>query len=589
MPRPPQLPGSRAGVPAPPASGLAAADVSGAAAAGGASFIVRVLGRMSRRAAIATGLLIGGAAGIGVTAAVAIGGRSAAEPATAGADERPRPATAGESAAVPADAAADRASGVALGAADPGGPGGGGGAAEAAPVATDAEADAEEPAVAGVLAGTSGVASPPAGGNGSSPAAPGDTAGESGPTAEAAVIATSQCAELADLRKRALRLPLPRLARGLRAIGQDPVELAKIPVAAPADCELELVAEEVVFGSDAPVRFKEVPDVEGARRWDVEQVAANTFSGAPVFGTFRWANQSLTFQWASGVTASSPAECLRYCLLEVRAGGESELCWLSEPKRVPAAALDLTAAEDRLEIEVHVPSAALAERLRVDLAPEGFAAHELDGGGGLSAGEMVTASFVPAPGAGLSAGSEYVDLEMRLLSEKGRLLLATQPFLTRNEINERNYSVREQRRVFPLNDVLRASGEQETTRRALERRLKETQDNGAPIDAALAVVAQKQQLGVLKGDGPRIKLLKAQRDRLRSQESAIRSAIEAVKRNDEIIKAAKPLYQDLQANGRIGYTVFVEVEGRRVELLKASGTASAPASAGTPGGLPLAH
>ena len=581
MPAPPQLPPDRSGGHAPVAAGAPGSESVETATVARPGLVIRVFGRMTRAAAILTGVAIGASVALGVTAGVALsvddGGSVPVE-----SDSPPDAGDPGVSAPVAPPAGDD--------------------ATAAAEPVVDEPAIREEPRLASESVPT--VAGGP-------PAYPGSRAGArslgESDSAEAPsrivstleVVPTSESAALADLRQRNLHLPLPRMARGLGTVNRDPVELAKLPVDDPNSCELTLVGADVVFGRDQPVHLRPVALSDGTRQWNVEQVAANTVTGPVILGTFRVKDQALWFEWGRAAAPTNAADALPYCLLQVQAGGESELCLLTTPQTSMAAELNLATLNARTDVGLSVPDQALASQLRFEIIPQSFPSYsfvrssqlvEGDSGStsepagpsiGMGATDVAIIRFVPPADAGLDSGDNFVDLEIRFVEERGRVFLVTQPFVYRHEI-QRDYSTLEQRRPFAFGEVTGASRDHQASRVRLLKLLQQTASEtdrkvrdqeriqqviSSGSSSATAQLSLNQQLEIVASD-----VLS-----LQTRAQALEAAIDQTVRNDTILGEVKKLYTELEQNAAVGYRAYLLVHGRRVDMLDATARPGAPA------------
>ncbi|HUG94164.1 MAG TPA: hypothetical protein VML55_25270, partial [Planctomycetaceae bacterium] len=411
------------------------------------------------------------------------------------------------------------------------------------------------------------------------PGAP-DAGGGAAGDADAAAPA-SQSAALADIRRRNLRLPLPPLNRGLGAVNRQPVELAKLPVAAPADCRLALAGSEVVFGPDRPVRLQPADRNDGTRQWNVEQVTANSLTRAPVFGAFRLKDQALVFEWASGAAPALSADALRYCLLEVQADGERELCSLNEPAAAAAAAVDLKKSNSRTDLDLPLADSLLPQ-LRFDLVPQGFPQHTLDQSAGLGLGESVLVRFTPSPESGLAADEDYVELEVQFQADKGRLALAVQPFVHRKEIDPVSGAILPARRPFTTGEVARSFAEHKQSRTALQNKLNQVRQQKSQAEADL----RRHESAASSRTVPTSATAAAQAELLQqilqkrvldaeTAAEALQAGVAQTVANDVLMTEARKLYQQLEQSSSIGYRVSIEVAGRRVDILDATTTREA--------------
>lgn len=115
---------------------------------------------------------------------------------------------------------------------------------------------------------------------------------------------------------------------------------AKVYVDNVADCRLELVGAEQVFGNQMRVALTpRLTDDPAKRTWAIE-MAISTFGrfgdAQPVAVVSLDArNAELLWKWAIPQPTGFHAEALAFCLLKVTVGNRSEICALAKPRRVP--------------------------------------------------------------------------------------------------------------------------------------------------------------------------------------------------------------------------------------------------------------
>ena len=180
-------------------------------------------------------------------------------------------------------------------------------------------------------------------------------------------------------RDRRLVLPEPGAA--------DPVELAKVRVDSPTECELSLHGMEIVFESGRTLTVEQA-DADNARTWTI-QVKAVVSRGQPI-ALFSLTGQSLTFQWMTARGASRNAEQLRYCLLKLKAKGESVSCFLNKPREVDPLQLGFRSHEQSIDIPLDSHWLSRAEHLHIDLKFVNFPPHEVNQSEDLGPKEIAT-------------------------------------------------------------------------------------------------------------------------------------------------------------------------------------------------------
>ena len=195
-----------------------------------------------------------------------------------------------------------------------------------------------------------------------------------------------------------------------------PVMLARIHAASPQECELTLAGSEVALGAGRQFRLKRRDEGE-SRLWDVETFTPNSLN-SPHVGTFRLSREGvdveLSFAWTSATENGADPQMLRYCLLNVHAQGEAAVCVLGRPERVAKIQLNLNHRSKREPVNLEIPRSA-DEHVRLDLWFEPGerlsawfpAGSERGNGPGIGAGPTLGHAGGPAAGdAGLAPPRE---------------------------------------------------------------------------------------------------------------------------------------------------------------------------------------
>jgi hypothetical protein len=151
---------------------------------------------------------------------------------------------------------------------------------------------------------------------------------------------------------------------------KEPTLLAKIYAASPQDCDLAIAGSEIALGSERQYRIERKDD-RGSRLWEVTTQTPNAIGRLPRAGTFLLKGKppelELLFQWAPPFEAEGgDPQMLRYCLLNVRAQGETAVCALAAPEAVAKIRLDLSNRMHHEPVKLEVPRMA-DEHVRLDL------------------------------------------------------------------------------------------------------------------------------------------------------------------------------------------------------------------------------
>ena len=184
-----------------------------------------------------------------------------------------------------------------------------------------------------------------------------------------------------DLKERKGRLRLPARTGGPNLSGTSGPSagplLAKVYAPMVSDCDLTLLGVEKAFGSALSGNIKlDRKDVSGVRSWAVIRMPIGALSGNPVtLGTFRLTGQDLSFHWNPTVPPSAKPDALRYCMLKVEVGGDSQVCRLSEPMEVPPIKFEKLATGSAFKVDLPRMDASMlpdVESLSLQIKPVDF-------------------------------------------------------------------------------------------------------------------------------------------------------------------------------------------------------------------------
>lgn len=202
---------------------------------------------------------------------------------------------------------------------------------------------------------------------------------------------------LDDVRQRGNFLPIPES----KTI--DAIELAKIEVAKPADCDLAVMGTEDLLPMGQGIKLDRV-DSPDKRTWTLSLKGNGALNKDRAIAEFTLAGKVLAFKWRPGA-ASSPLP-LHYCLLQITAGGEKEICRLAKP--IPLPPLKITQGETT-SIEMTLP-AGIGQKiqiLRLEITPIDFPSVDYEANKGLKAGEGMSLKIT-----GTASGTISPDLDL---------------------------------------------------------------------------------------------------------------------------------------------------------------------------------
>jgi len=386
---------------------------------------------------------------------------------------------------------------------------------------------------------------------------------------------------LDDIRARDRFLVLPPL--GAPGGAGEPVELAKVLVDTPSECTLSVLGSDIVLG-DGLSFVLECEDAEdGTRTWHVLLDAEARLGGAGQIGTFELRNRSLMFAWESTSSLSSKAARLRYCLLSVAAGGQSERCFLSEPERIEPPKIEFSKRASRVPIAFDVGSLPRVENLRLDLQPEGLPRHEIDPPTGWKPGETGTIRVFKLGPAGrrseqlaevgeeteparqMANGSEplmEIEVEFEFGDKRSdRRGLCYRAFADAKTL-EPDGSFEDKRTLISsdrLGSWQKALSHDKRTMLSREKRLEKdvAQAQRAQLNRPVTPADQLEQARMQS-------VLALMSSEIRKTQQAIRLFEAAEEKGNEL----KKLFESLEADGRLGFRIYVEIDGEQVEILR---------------------
>ena len=374
------------------------------------------------------------------------------------------------------------------------------------------------------------------------------------------------------------------------------MEIAKINVRDPKSINLKIHSA----GSGSNESFvlnrkdEESDDGKLLRRWTVQRKQIDPFTRQDRFGdvgAFELTEQELTFAWNMGAPSWAHSLSLQYCLLEISRddGKQQELCRLSQPKIAPPAKLadhsnDIWAKNIILPLAIKFDAVDDPKTLRLDLDFRGFD-QEIPSRTGLKVGDV--AKFP------IQRKDVEVDFEIKFECESEKPLLVvntftTSPFvenLTPKQIEEahllkiqsspRNITTTLlKKEVKNAEKVKRDLGRSKTFGDALrdlpkaQARLKKLQSDAK---------ASRDEIAQARGEVDRLSMI------VDGYRRVIAMANQDIKRGNTLL----PEFEALQKSVRIGYALYIEIQGQKIYLARSevepepsSGTNTAEDKAG---------
>lgn len=260
---------------------------------------------------------------------------------------------------------------------------------------TGTERTTPGPAPTNASATTTPAVTPPAS---TAPPAVSPPSPEVTPTVPASPATTPTAGSpLDDVRQRGnfLLIPEPKITSS--------VELAKIEVAKPADCDLVVLGVEDLLPMGQAIKLDRA-DAADKRTWTVSLKGNGSLNKDRAVADFTLSGKTLAFQWRPGAAAGSLP--LNYCLLEIDAGGEKELCRLAKP--IPLKPLKITPGETAsIEFNLPVGIALKGQVLRLEVTPIDFPSVQFQANQGLPPGKNTTMTVT-----GSASGTLPPDLEV---------------------------------------------------------------------------------------------------------------------------------------------------------------------------------
>ncbi len=241
---------------------------------------------------------------------------------------------------------------------------------------------------------------PPASLPEANPPSPAVTPPESTPSATTPTppsTTPSAASPLDDVRQRGnfLLIPEQKIAES--------IELAKIDVAKPADCDLAVMGTEDLLPMGQAVKLDRA-DSADKRIWTLSLQGTGALNKGRALADFTLSGKILAFQWRPGAAAGSFP--LHYCLLRIDAGGEKELCRMAKP--VPLPPLKITPGETAsIELTLPLGIAQKSQLLRLEIIPIDFPSVNFPANQALKAGDGTTMTVT-----GSASGTVAPDLEI---------------------------------------------------------------------------------------------------------------------------------------------------------------------------------
>lgn len=347
-------------------------------------------------------------------------------------------------------------------------------------------------------------------------------------------------------RDRRLLLPEP----GPRG----PVELAKILVDSPTECELSLHGVEIAFG-DGPTPTIEQTDADGVRTWTI-LVKAGLGKGRPIV-VFSLAGQSLTCECKEARFGPGYVEHLRYCLLVLKAKGESVSCFLSEPREVEPPKVSFLKHEQTVAIPLAAHWLTQAEHLRIDVEFADFPPYDVDPAGDLGHKEVATVHVSPpeSDDAGvLNVGLEFeAAVDMEVCFEVDRTCMLVLSTFTLPEWRE------------PGAD---SEGKVKINRSWLASEAKDLNEEMSTVRAAQRKIddeLRKAGIQMTAGGGRQAATMQRNaetKNRLNEDRRKYAEAVEAWQTD------MRKIFDAVEAEGRIKFRLYVKIRDEQIVLLQ---------------------
>ena len=328
-------------------------------------------------------------------------------------------------------------------------------------------------------------------------------------------------------------LPLEEIpaSPGGATTNQGPLELAKVYVDSPADLELALTSTSEIFENELEFWLKsdDNDNEDGSRNWSI---GFDEKTGGPpkkrTLAKLNFQESSLTFAWERNSTTSyrKQAVRLRYCLLEMKAGGKSVRCVLSHPREVehPAKINFDSPRSLTVLLPVNEETPWKKERVVMDIRLEGFPANEFAQTEGLKFGkEKVIHVFDPAS----DSKTHFLDIVVKMETLGQNVQLSLEQF------------------YCPPN-----SSKEPVMRR-------DAQD--AREDRRIEINRNEREITLLDRARPRPPDFAKKRDKFESAKKKAEDNLESAERMLE-------LFNDIGQNGRIHYRVYGMIADEQVEV-----------------------
>jgi hypothetical protein len=351
------------------------------------------------------------------------------------------------------------------------------------------------------------------------------------PDADGTDEAAAAAGVFADIlgQDRRLFLPEPGVS--------GPVELAKVLVDSPAECELSLHGMEIVFENDRTPTIEQA-DADNARTWTI-LVKAGLGKGRPI-AIFSLASQSLTYEWKTTRFAPN-TECLRYCLLTLKAKSESISCFLCKPREVEPLKLSFRRYKQAIDIPLDVHWLPRAEHLRIDLEFANFPPHEVDPSEDVGHKELATVHFPPDTDP--EAVEDFADVEIWFeASRRCRLYLKTLGYpkmLGNGRVSEGEVKIDRSFLASQKRDLKKLKSQVKALQQKIDVQLTRNYST-----------SEKQDL-----------------QRLNRQNAERSKAVESI---EVWFEGMQKLIEVLETDGRIKFRLYVEIEDEQIVLVQTS-------------------
>jgi len=295
------------------------------------------------------------------------------------------------------------------------------------------------------------------------------------------------------------------------------------------------------------------------RIWNIAVKGTGALSKERVIADFRLKKDQLTFQWQPASGGLVPA--LIFCLLQIDAAGEQEVCLLGHALRATPLPMKLA---DRWTVEAELPSASLGSvRLQVEPLAIDFPNVNNSGNSTLSLGQST--SFVVSA---TSSGSLTVDLELEVKLEQkdGKLQLSIVPYSTPPNVAKLDRAP--VRSIVSPAQIKRRKGELTRAAAVAESQLKTTKMQLEKLESDEQTLSNAVPINVQQRNAIMLQL-----QQVRQQVALLETKTAEAEMHQENLQTAAAWYEDmsglleqLQNQAKLGLRLFRTVGNERVVI-----------------------